>query len=124
MNFLEGTVERGGGKTFIRHNAIRLELSTQSASQRLPEEVVLGVRPSHLKIASSEENNGSIEAKVFVVEPLGDMNVVSVQMEDLRFQVLAPPHYRCLPGAPVRISIDREQVLLFDRKTGHAIPAQ
>ncbi len=124
MNFLEGTVEREEAKTFIRHSAIRLELSIQGAPQGLPEEVVLGIRPSHLKIQSSGQNNGSIGAEVFVVEPLGDMNVVTVQMEDLRFQVIAPSHYRASPGAPVRILVDRQQVLLFDKKTGRAISSQ
>ena len=76
----------------------------------------MGVRPGHLRIQSSGENDGSFRAEVFVVEPLGDMNIVTIQMEDLRFQVLAPPNYRSTSGVPVRISADSQQVLLFDGK--------
>jgi multiple sugar transport system ATP-binding protein len=124
MNFLEGSVEREGGKTFVRYRGIRLELSTRAGSQELPPEVVVGVRPGHLRIQSSGENDGSLKAEVFVVEPLGDMNIVTIQMEDLRFQVLAPPNYRSASGVPVRILADSQQVLLFDGKTGRAIPTQ
>ena len=63
MNFLEGTVEREEGKTFIRHNAIRLEVPTRPSSGELPEEIVLGIRPSHLRIQSTAKAMGALGQK-------------------------------------------------------------
>ena len=116
---------RSSAGCILLHNPKSLMRSTRTSFRACLGEwflLVLGIRPSHLRIQSTGESNGSVGAEVFVVEPLGDMNVVTVQMEDLRFQVLAAPHYRSSPGAPVRISVDRQQLLLFDKETGHATP--
>ena len=123
MNFLNGTVLRENGKAYVQHQSAKLELPDNLTSQNLPEEVVLGIRPYHLKVLPARSGNGSIPAEIFVIESQGDMNVVTVQFTDVRFQIVMPITYKANPRTPVSVSIDQSRVLLFDKVTGKAIPA-
>jgi multiple sugar transport system ATP-binding protein len=119
MNFMDARVSREGGRTYLANGSLRIELPRGKAREELPEELVLGVRPYNLRVAG--EGAGTIPAEVFVVEPMGDMNVVSVNVGEQRFQVVAPTDFRARPGTGVRLSIDAERVLLFDKASGKSL---
>ncbi len=125
MNFLEGKLVREGANYFLQHKAIRVELPVAQLGQlngnQLPEELVLGIRPYYLSIHQDDSQQGHIPAEIFVVEPLGDMNVITVQLEDTRFQIVAPVTYRPSPRTAVRISLDATHILLFNKQSGRAI---
>jgi multiple sugar transport system ATP-binding protein len=125
MNFMNGHIISEDGCFYIQHNTIKIALPDlyipKASVGALPEEIVMGIRPYHLEILHNSENEENIPAYIFVIEPLGDMNVATVQAEGTRFQIVAPTTYRAAPRTPVHISINTEKLLLFDKKTGTAI---
>ncbi|MGE5604834.1 MAG: ABC transporter ATP-binding protein [Bacteroidota bacterium] len=123
MNFLNGMILKENDKVYFQYQSVKLELPGNLASQNLPEKVVLGIRPYHLKVLPTGNENGSIPAEVFVTESLGDMNVVTVKIMDVRLQIVMPASYKASPHTPVSVSIDQSHVLLFDEASGKAIPA-
>ncbi len=121
MNFLEGRVVRENDRTFFQNNTAKLELPEKLSGQNLPEEVVLGIRAYHLKVVPVGSEEGTIPAEVFITESLGDMNVVTVKIGDVKFQVVMPVNYKASPRTPVSLSVDRSRVHLFDNASGKAI---
>lgn len=121
MNFLSGTVYREKDKTYVQYQSVKVELPDQIAAKDLPHSVVLGIRPYHLKIHPDCTGDGLIPAEVFVTESLGDINVVSVNVLNKRYQIVVPTSYKPNPHSSVGISIDSSHILLFDKSTGKAI---
>jgi multiple sugar transport system ATP-binding protein len=121
MNFIHGKLLCEDGQVHLLHDAGKLALPSRFAHSNLPDEIVLGVRPYHLNIVTDSQGEGDLAAEVFVVEPLGDMNVATVQAGSLRLQIVTPVAYKAAPHTPVRVAIDPSRVLLFDRRSGKAI---
>jgi ABC-type sugar transport system ATPase subunit len=122
MNFIHGKLLCEDGQVYLLHATGKLALPSRFAHSNLPQgEIVLGVRPDHLSIVGGSRGEGDMSAEVFVVEPLGDMNVATVQTGSLRLQIVAPVTYKAPPHTPVRVAIDPSRVLLFDRRSGKAI---
>jgi multiple sugar transport system ATP-binding protein len=125
MNFVEGRMTMIDGKAYLQHNSIRIEIpesfTKNSHGGSLPEEVVLGFRPYHANLDKNAKTAENIPGKIFVVEPLGDITVASIQLGDFRVQVVTPLSYRANPGEEVSISLEPAHLLLFDKKTGKAI---
>jgi multiple sugar transport system ATP-binding protein len=125
MNFIDGRVISDRGKTYLQHDSIRIEIPESYAKYKqngsLPDELVLGFRPYHISLDANPSAPGNIPCEIFVVEPLGDMTVASVQLDDIRAQVVTPLSYRAKPGEKVSVSLDSDHLLLFDKKTGKAI---
>jgi ABC-type sugar transport system ATPase subunit len=123
MNFLECGLVRDGEKTCLQHDGIQIALpeafEARVQRQDLPDQLVMGIRPYDLSVLNGHD--GGLDAEIFVVEPLGDMNVVTVRIGETRFQVVAPTSYRAIPRTPVRISLDPAHILLFDKRTGKAL---
>jgi ABC-type sugar transport system ATPase subunit len=121
MNFLDGTIVRDNGRTYLRHEAVKIEIPADVANLAPSGEVVLGIRPYHINLLPPGAGEGQLPAEVFVVEPLGDRNVATVQIEDARFQVVASTDYMADPGTSVSIAMDKKGILLFDKSSGKAI---
>ncbi|MBA7473810.1 sn-glycerol-3-phosphate import ATP-binding protein UgpC [subsurface metagenome] len=121
MNFVDGKVEKKNEKAYFKYLNLGIELPDGFIKQSFPNEVVLGIRPYHLKVHPAQSGEGSIPAEVFVTESLGDLNVVTVQIMDARLQVAMPTSYKAKPNTPVSVSIDKSRILLFDKSTGKAI---
>lgn len=121
MNFLECAILKENGKVYAQHQSVKLELTGIPDTKTVPAEVVLGIRPYHLKVVPAGDENGHISGKVYITESFGDMSVVTVQIADVRFQVVMPPAYKASAGTPVSVAIDQTRVLLFDKVSGKAI---
>jgi len=128
MNFFEGRVISESGKTYIQRQSTKIEISAASArltatNITLPEEAILGIRPSNLRLHPSQDGSprDSVLAEIFVVEPQGDINVVTVEVNKNRFQVVAPTRYRAAPHTKVNVSFDPHHILIFDKRTGKVL---
>jgi ABC-type sugar transport system ATPase subunit len=125
MNFMDGKIISEGSRFFIQHKAIKIPLPDHYIPKArlgtLSEEIVLGIRPYHLKILTNSEHTVNIPAQIFAIEPLGDMNVATVQTEGTRFQIVAPTTYRAQPRTQVQISFAPDKILLFDKRMGTSI---
>lgn len=126
INLIECDVVIEAGEPVLRHGDVVMDLprSHQPLAKdgSLPATVVVGIRPFHLRLDGRGESGRRVAGTVLVVEPLGDMEVVTAEVADLRIQVVLPPGRRPAPGELLSLVADPDHVLLFDRETGHAIP--
>lgn len=125
MNFLECEYAQEDGSSILKHNGMRIEPPPQiepfDKRGEVPKNVVLGIRPFYIGISYEKSSRHTIPGEVFVVEPLGDMTVVSVDVQKMRLQVVSEPEFRAEPKQKLWLSFDPAHTLLFDAETGKAI---
>lgn len=125
MNFMECNYKKQDNQDLLVHHDIQIPLPPQIkglASQGLiPEKVILGIRPFYVGIHPSKTDQFCIPAEVFVAEPMGDMTVVSVYINETRFQIVTAPDFRTQPKQKVWLSFDPDHILLFDIQTEKAL---
>ncbi|BES82282.1 ABC transporter ATP-binding protein [Pyrodictium abyssi] len=82
------------------------------------EEVVVVFRPEHARLGYEPASGAlSIEGEVYVVEPLGRENIVTVMVAGVPVKVLTPPSVRPRAGEKLYVSVPAEHVMLFDPET-------
>jgi len=125
MNFLDCEYAQEGGRSVLRHNEISIDTPPQSQlliqRDAIPQRVVLGIRPFFIDIGLERSSRYTIPAEVFVVESLGDITVVSVDVVDTRLQVVTDPEFRAHPKQRLWLAFDPAHTLLFDGTTGKAL---
>lgn len=126
MNFLGCKPAQEDGARFLQtvgNAAIRVPLPAAALRDgaNLPADVTLGIRPFYVGIAVAQDERHAVPATVFVVEPLGDTSVVTVNVADTRVQIVADPTFRAQPQQPVWLELDANYMLLFDGATGRTI---
>jgi multiple sugar transport system ATP-binding protein len=83
-------------------------------------ELVLGVRPEDLSV-STRPLDGSIPGKMYMVEPLGRENLLTVGVSDAMIKTLAAPEIRVELDQPVWLGLNNNRVHIFDRKTEESL---
>lgn len=128
MNFVACEYGRENGRHVLRHDSITIEMPPrgEALAQRdaIPPRVTLGIRPFYIDVGFEESASHTVPAEVFVVESLGDMAVVSVDVLDTRFQIVASPSFHARRGQIVWLAFDPARTLLFDAETGHVLTNQ
>ncbi len=121
MNFLYADVAQPGRTTARFGNGFKIEIE---APVPTPGRFELGIRPEAVKIVSGDESSSpKTEAKVGVVERLGDRTFAYCTLDDgsqLVAQDSGRSHVR--PGDRVLIGFDASAIHLFDGD-GRAYPA-
>ncbi|BAN89496.1 ABC transporter ATP-binding protein [Aeropyrum camini] len=125
MNLIECTIDAVGEDLWI---------SCPGFSRRVPDEarkaiesagvkkVYLGIRPEFISV-SKHEAEGSIQGRVYVVEPLGSEYIVNVDIGDgliVKAKILGPKE-KLSPGEKVYLNMDWSKIKIFDYKTGEAL---
>jgi multiple sugar transport system ATP-binding protein len=124
MNFLPATVERSqtgmalqvAGVTVALPDPLRRALD-QRAERR---QVVLGVRPEHLRFQSPQVA-GVLPARVFVVEPVGAETYVDLLVNGHRVVARVDADTAVSVDDKVGLVVDLRRIHLFDGETGQAI---
>jgi multiple sugar transport system ATP-binding protein len=82
---------------------------------------VLGIRPSDIRLAKTGDR--ALAATVHLIEPLGDVTIVSVEANGQTLRVLLPESQALgmTPGTPAPIVIDPSKIHVFEAGTGEAI---
>ncbi len=85
------------------------------------EAALVGIRPSDLRVAGASEM--SIPSKVHLIEPLGDVTVVSVETggETLRLVLPEQSAANMKPGDNVPIAIDLSKIHIFRAASGQVM---
>lgn len=85
------------------------------------EPMVMGVRPADIKLAGKAEPN--IVLPVKIVEPLGDLTVVSLAADERTIRIVLPEAEATgvNPGDQLPITVSPEDIYLFRKSDGHAI---
>jgi multiple sugar transport system ATP-binding protein len=128
MNFLECEYKENGGERYLQAVSsanIRVPLPPQmkalAQAGKLSPRVTLGIRPFYINISLTKNETHTIPARVFVVEPLGDATVVTVDVADVRMQVMAEADFRVDEQTNIWLSFNPDRTLLFDTATEKAL---
>jgi multiple sugar transport system ATP-binding protein len=80
----------------------------------------VGVRPEDVSVAP-RPSAGAAEARVLVVEPMGNETIVTLEREGVRIVARAPSDLAAAPGAPLWFVPVPERALYFDAETGRRL---
>ncbi len=119
MNLLEGRKDTAARS--FRSGAVALGLS-QSQLGRLDgrERVTLGIRPEHIRIATSAREGG-LPASVYVTELMGNETLVFLKLGEEKIIARAGADFRAEPEEQVWVSFEMERAEFFDAESGEAL---
>jgi multiple sugar transport system ATP-binding protein len=123
MNFLPGAVASDGGTTVIRGSGWELPLSPANAARARASgqgQVIVGARHANLTVLPESAPTG-VPARIYTVEPTGDLTYVHVWLGDQLIVASAPGSYRGAADQPIKLEFDQERLYLFDAETRRAL---
>jgi multiple sugar transport system ATP-binding protein len=99
----------------------RLRPARKLVSGNAGEAALIGIRPNDLRIAG--QGDASIRSTVHLLEPLGDVTVVSVESggETLRLVLPEASASSMKPGDAVPVAIDTNKIHIFRAASGQAM---
>jgi multiple sugar transport system ATP-binding protein len=112
-----------GGTVLTSAEGWTLPLSDRNARKvraATTRQVVLGARHSAIRLHKAPVEGG-VPAKVYTVEPTGDVTFVQVFLSGATVNISLPPSAEVAPDEPVWLEFDQERVHLFDGKTELAL---
>lgn len=123
MNFLPCRFVYKDSRGWLVTNGVELpapeRLLRFAEKNPVPEGLVLGVRPAQVEVSLSGGEEW-LKAGVFFVEPLGDYNVLTLELDGTKLQAVTRPGFLPRVGDTVFVRLPRERVHLF-KPTGEAI---
>ncbi len=126
MNFLAGKLVSRDGQPVVQGEAgwaFALDgASARKAARARSSDVVLGVRHSHVRL-SLEPKAGAATAKVYAVEPTGDITYVHVKLNDDLIVASVEPPFPGQADDTVWVELDQEHLHVFDGQTQEALVA-
>ncbi|TGV74544.1 TOBE domain-containing protein, partial [Mesorhizobium sp. M2D.F.Ca.ET.145.01.1.1] len=96
--------------------------NVQKVTKATTKKVVLGARHSTIKLHKTAVP-GSIPAKVYTVEPTGDVTFVQAFLSGAIVNVSVPPNIAVTPDERIWLEFDQERMHLFDGETEMALEA-
>lgn len=114
MNMIKATAAKGTFSSALGNITPQLKLK----SVQLGEAALLGIRPTDIRFA--EKGEAAIKSKIIMLEPLGDVTVVSVEAagEALRLLVPESKAIAMRPGQSASIYIDPKKFHIFRASNG------
>jgi multiple sugar transport system ATP-binding protein len=110
MNFLPATGRRQKGSVTIEHPSFSFKVAGDGFALEDGAPCFVGVRPEDVHVGGAE---ATIEASVFVTEPLGGETVVDLHLGDRVVKALAPPTAKFAADETVRIAFDPRRLHVF-----------
>lgn len=122
MNFIDCRLHSENNRLFLTAPSLHLDVTEWRQvieKKSSGPEVIMGIRPEDLSI--SERSEDAIAGEVFVIEPLGSELIINVKVNEAMIKVKSPPTLKISPGVRVQMSINHENLHIFDKKTGKAM---
>jgi len=114
MNIMRCHVRWVEGQVRLAHPAVQVSLP--AAAPPTVEEVLLGIRPEHLRIVSASEG---IRATVEVIQSLGEESIVDLRLSNgVILKFVGRPDRELTRGAVIGVRFPAEHLLVFDASTG------
>lgn len=120
MNLLRGQVTREGEAVLLKGADWAYRLAPAQGQRALAsstDTVVLGVRHNHIRLLH-EAAPGTIPARVYTVEPTGDITFVHIRLGDDILVASTDPSFQIEADAPVWLELDDQELHLFDGGSG------
>ena len=126
MNMFSGKVASdgdGAGTAVIRGEGWQVPLSPANSRRAAASsgEVIVGVRHNHVRLAHGEEP-GAQAAKIYTVEPTGDITFVHLRLGAQILIASVEPGFRARLDETVWITFDQDYLHIFDAQTQTALP--
>jgi multiple sugar transport system ATP-binding protein len=83
---------------------------------------VLGVRPQDVIVHKDVKNKTDlVKARLDVIEPLGDKQILDLEVGDYLVKALVSPDFRAEIGDELWIEFSADKIYIFDKKTGETL---
>ena len=117
-NFFQAQVVEQGNAIMLRPAGTQSMLFPDAARAaalrgRGLRDVIVGIRPQNISVQPKPEG-ASLQATVSLNEYLGELSILTLQMEGATFRALAPPQFDSGAGAPVTLYYAPSDVMVFD----------
>ncbi|TLY02013.1 MAG: ABC transporter ATP-binding protein [Thaumarchaeota archaeon] len=124
MNFIECRCEVKNGRTILAQESFSLDVTNSrplSTSDGGPSDLTLGIRPENISIHLDNRSDESMEATVYVVEPMGSRALLSAHLGKNLVKALIHGGSDLKPGGKVWLEFDKNKLHLFDKETLQAL---
>jgi multiple sugar transport system ATP-binding protein len=82
--------------------------------------LVLGVRPHDISIGP-RGGRGSVDAEVYLVEPVGDQKIIDFRVANQVVKAVVPRTVKAAEGEKLTIAFDTKRIHVFDKETEKAL---
>jgi multiple sugar transport system ATP-binding protein len=123
MNFLAGRVVSDAGAYSVRGDDWELLLNDVNAARARASasgSVHVGIRHANISVLPSS-SPGGLPARIYTVEPTGDLTYVHVWLGKQLLVASAQGRYRAAADDPVRLEFDQDRLYLFDASSSQAL---
>jgi multiple sugar transport system ATP-binding protein len=121
MNFLPVTYDAGEGALVADAFRYPAPEELRARLDGAGEALILGVRPEDVEVLTEREES-ALPAQVYVSEPLGRENLLTLELEDeSHFKALAPPEIKPAIGDRLWLRFHPQRLHLFDAESEEAL---
>jgi multiple sugar transport system ATP-binding protein len=121
INYLEGSIDRGGAAPVFRRGNLSITLPpklTARISRQSDGEVVLGLRPEDVSSAAEAPASSTLSGVVDSVLPVGSDRFIGLKVEGCDVYVRVAKEARHREGDGINLGVVTERLHLFDKSTG------
>jgi multiple sugar transport system ATP-binding protein len=128
MNFINGEVLAEAGRLWFDAGTQRLvvpEWAIPHLQEKVGAAVTLGIRPEAMSEKPYDgQSHNTLDARIRLIEPLGDKMDVSTTVGDVPLVVRVEAHRGLEPGAAARFYVNTERLHFFEPDQPDATPDQ
>ena len=121
INYLEGTIDRGGVSPVFRRGGLSIALPPRLAARvaaREGQELILGLRPEDVCPADEAGPGMTLSGVVDSVLPVGSDRFIGLKVEGSDVYVRVDKQARHQEGTSIELGLVAERLHLFDKATG------
>lgn len=125
MNFINCiySQDNGRGVLIAGNNDFKIEIPDEMQAKiksvSTSPNLILGIRSEDIFI--KEASSDTIQAEVYIVEPLGSENIIDLRIGENILKAKTLPTFIPDVGQPVHIWFNKERMHIFDKNTEKAI---
>lgn len=125
MNFINCVYTQENGKVFLiaGNNDFKIEIPDEMQvkirNSSTSPNLILGIRSEDIFI--KEPSPDTIQAEVYIVEPLGSENIIDLKIGENILKAKTLPTFMPDVGQPVHVWFNKERMHIFDKNTEKAI---
>jgi ABC-type sugar transport system ATPase subunit len=121
MNFVDVNVVQENGEYHARRKGFdALVASSRGQKAAGRNQVIMGIRPEDVSVSRAPAP-GSLSGEIYVVEPLGRDDLVTVRIAGAEIHALADPALNLQMGETVHLNCNSERVQFFDPQTERSL---